>query len=320
MKKKKHQSLPLNFNKRKLIKLYQEALIADNSPEYVQQQLEQYLVKNYETLHLFEQEKKTPRLKILPYSFITLGLILIFVAVWPIFKYYLIFPTFTKKNLISPIPLEQVLEVNPIVAVKAEVNENYQADEFINAKIPEPQIVAEDLDFTDLNNWFKEETQTDVNKQLDPSQQIEYHLEIPAVDIYNAKVIFGSNDLDGSLIQYAGTAKPGEKGTTVIFGHSVLRQFYNPKESNPNRYISIFSKIMTLEKGDKIYLKTPKITYTYMVSDKTEVKPEDTYILKQNYNVRNLKLVTCVPEGTYLRRGVVTAQLIPIKEDIIETE
>jgi sortase (surface protein transpeptidase) len=39
------------------------------------------------------------------------------------------------------------------------------------------------------------------------------------------------------------------------------------------------------------------------------VKPEDVFILEQNYEEKTLKLVTCVPEGTYLRRGVITATL-----------
>jgi LPXTG-site transpeptidase (sortase) family protein len=67
---------------------------------------------------------------------------------------------------------------------------------------------------------------------------------------------------------------------------------------------------MTLEKGDRIYLYYGDARYTYMVEAKTEVKPTDTYILSQDYSSRQLKLVTCTPEGTYLRRGVVTAQLI----------
>lgn len=67
---------------------------------------------------------------------------------------------------------------------------------------------------------------------------------------------------------------------------------------------------MTLEPGDKIYLVYGDIKYTYMVQSTTEVKPTDTYILSQDYNNHQLKIVTCVPEGTSLRRGVVTAQLI----------
>ncbi len=47
----------------------------------------------------------------------------------------------------------------------------------------------------------------------------------------------------------------------------------------------------------------------YGVKEKTEVKPTDLFILDQDKSVRELKLVTCTPEGTTLRRGVVTAVL-----------
>jgi LPXTG-site transpeptidase (sortase) family protein len=67
---------------------------------------------------------------------------------------------------------------------------------------------------------------------------------------------------------------------------------------------------MTLENGDRIYLTYDNVKYTYVVQGKTEVKPDDTFILAQRIDVRQLKLVTCVPEGTVLRRGVVTAQLV----------
>ena len=116
--------------------------------------------------------------------------------------------------------------------------------------------------------------------------------------------------MNKSLIAFPGTALPGEYGAPVIFGHSVLRQFYNPNEKNPRRYNSIFSTIMTLKNGDQIYVTHDNIKYTYVVQEKTEVKPTDVYILNQKYDAAHLKLVTCTPEGTYLRRGVVTAQLV----------
>ena len=67
---------------------------------------------------------------------------------------------------------------------------------------------------------------------------------------------------------------------------------------------------MTLQSGDEIFLTHDDAQYKYVVRDKTEVKPEDTYILAQQFDSRKLKLVTCVPEGTYLKRGVVTAELV----------
>jgi LPXTG-site transpeptidase (sortase) family protein len=138
----------------------------------------------------------------------------------------------------------------------------------------------------------------------------EYTIDIPTLNITNAVIKVGGSNLDESLIAYPGTAMPGEFGAPVIFGHSVLRQFYNPSEKNPRRYNSIFSTIMTLKPGDKIYVTADGVKYTYLVQDKSEVKPEDVYILNQDFGSKKLKLVTCTPEGTYLRRGVITAQLI----------
>jgi LPXTG-site transpeptidase (sortase) family protein len=66
---------------------------------------------------------------------------------------------------------------------------------------------------------------------------------------------------------------------------------------------------MTLKIGDEIIVRDDAITYTYKVTSKTEVKPTDVFILDQDQTSRQLKLVTCVPEGTTLRRGVVTAVL-----------
>ncbi len=71
---------------------------------------------------------------------------------------------------------------------------------------------------------------------------------------------------------------------------------------------------MTMKPGEKIYVTYDGIRYTYSVQKKVEVKPEDTYILEQEYAAKQLKLVTCVPEGTYLRRGVVLAQLEEISQ------
>ena len=168
-------------------------------------------------------------------------------------------------------------------------------------------ILDQALDFTDLSNWFNEDLEV---AELATSEFVEYSLDIPSLNISNAKVRVGGNDLNQSLIHYPGTGLPGQLGAPVIFGHSVLRQFYNPSEKNPRRYNSIFSKIMLLEKGDKIYLTKDGVKYTYLVQSRTEVKPDDTFILAQRYDVRQLKLVTCTPEGTTLRRGVVTAQLV----------
>lgn len=161
-------------------------------------------------------------------------------------------------------------------------------------------VVYEELDYRKPENWFPGATLPKPN----PSKITHYNLSIPKIRIKDAVVEIGGGDLGKSLIHYPGTANPGEYGAPIIFGHSILRQFYNPKN-----YISIFSTIMTLTQGDEITINYDGVEYTYRVVDKLEVKPTDVQILEQRYDGRFLKLVTCVPEGTYLRRGIIVAEL-----------
>ena len=172
-------------------------------------------------------------------------------------------------------------------------------------------MIDEELNYTKLNTWFTGSLpELAAGQAQRPDIVKEFTLDIPSLDIYNAEVKIGGTDLNSSLISYEGTALPGNPGAPVIFGHSVLRQFYNPSEKNPRRYNSIFSTIMTMKNGDEIFVTYDGVKYRYIVQEKAEVQPEDVYILTQQYDARQLKLVTCTPEGTYLRRGVVTAQLV----------
>lgn len=222
------------------------------------------------------------QVKIIPLIMIAIGSTTIGAVVGPIIAYFtVISPRLNSgRNMISPLPSAA----------------NFQ---ILGAKNFSPAVYQQ-LDYTKPENWFPEAGY--------PSQNVSkitgYNLSIPKIRIDNATVAVGGTDLSKSLIQYPGTANPGETGAPVIFGHSILRQFYNPKN-----YMSVFSTIMTLEYGDEILIKFDGVNYRYKVVDKIEVKPEDIQILEQKYNGRYLKLVTCVPEGTYLRRGVIIAEL-----------
>ena len=215
------------------------------------------------------------------------------------------------SQLKAPVPPDQVLDATPLFLADSQ---GYSAEEFGEEDSDsEPIILDTALDYTNLSNWFGSDDAPQFAQDAEEGQVISYMIDIPKVDVKNAIVAVGGTDLNHGLIQYPGTANPGQAGSPVIFGHSILRQFYNPDESNSRRYKSIFSYIMTLERGDKIFVTVEGVKYTYVVQSKTEVKPTDTYILSQRYDARQLKLVTCTPEGTYLRRGVVTAQLVKNK-------
>ena len=159
--------------------------------------------------------------------------------------------------------------------------------------------------YKNLSNWSSEYK---IIPQAE-SGNVKYFLSIPALRIKDAEVYIGGEDLSKSLIQYPGTARPGQYGNTVIFGHSVLPVFFNPKN-----YMSIFSTIPKLKKGDELFVNTKDVIYRYKVSDMFEVEPDNLDILDQKLNDSFLSLVTCVPPGHPLkpRRLVVRARLAEI--------
>jgi sortase A len=132
-----------------------------------------------------------------------------------------------------------------------------------------------------------------------------YTLSIPNLGISQAIVKYGHTDLKKSLIQYPDTAMPGTLGNTVIFGHSVLPQFFSP-----TNYVSIFSTLHTLKNGDRVELVYDNTTYTYAIYDMYEVEPEELSPLAQTFDDRRLTIITCTPPGTYLRRLIIRASLV----------
>lgn len=259
-------------------------------------------LKKYQRKVIWARRKRKTKkgfLRLLPGISITLGSVMLANALWPIMAYFAFTsPNLQRNELVSALPEVSVIEESQTVAVANAANQNDM-----------PKIIHQNLDFTNLSNWFPDSGLPEVASNSWENEVDHYTLNIPSLNIHHAEVKIGGMNLDESLVQYPGTAEPGRAGAPVIFGHSVLRQFYNPSEKNPRRYFSIFSKIMTMKTGDQIEIEYDGITYTYSVLKKVEVKPEDLFILQQDYDNKFLKLITCVPEGTYLRRGVVIAQL-----------
>lgn len=160
-------------------------------------------------------------------------------------------------------------------------------------------------DLTHASNWFV----GGVSQSGFTNSKIQFYtIDIPRLRIENATVAIGGEDLNESLIQYPGTALPGRPGNTVIFGHSILPIFYNPKN-----YIAMFSLLPTLKKGDEIFIEYDGISYVYSVESMFEVMPTDIQVLDQDTSNSFITLVTCVPPGdpTNPKRLVVRAKVIP---------
>ena len=322
---RKKTAPPASVQKDDLVKLYRDAVLSGTSLEKLDQKIDRMMSRSVVTEEIEQGDVTTKVTSIkyqiplsvrigaflLPVILISTGLFLVGNAALPIVNYYLTtVPSLASSDLTAPVPRENILNVSPVVVADNTVATAYAKEETAD----EPIIIDTQLDYTNLANWFSGADLTALEVPEDQEYVTEYILDIPKLEIENARVAVGGTDLDKSLIQYPGTAQPGDPGAPVIFGHSVLRQFYNPSEKNSRRYVSIFSTIMTLKPGDEIFVTHGGVKYKYVMREKTEVKPEDVHILTQNYDAKQLKLVTCTPEGTYLRRGVVTAQLVTSDE------
>jgi len=193
----------------------------------------------------------------------------------------------------------------PFVAYEITKRDNYP--DLVSPINYDLEELTKSADYTKASNWFPQDP--DVSKDSFSSSRVSYYtLSIPSLNIKSATVGIGGEDLSENLIQYPGTANPGKRGNSVIFGHSILPQFYNPEN-----YLSIFSLLPTLSRGDEINISYDGVSYKYEVEDMFEVSPRDIQILEQNTNDSFITLVTCTPPGhpNKPKRLIVRARIVP---------
>lgn len=141
-----------------------------------------------------------------------------------------------------------------------------------------------------------------------------YTLKIPAIGVEAPIVMEKSTDvniilnrLKDGVVHYAGSPLPGDKGASVIFGHSSAYPWYK------GSYGSIFALLGRLKIGDMIYIKNGDKTLTYKVTDSLVFHP-----LSNNARISQIEstdsstivLVSCWPVGTDYQRIAVRAELI----------
>jgi len=109
--------------------------------------------------------------------------------------------------------------------------------------------------------------------------------------------------LKSGVVQYAGTAHPGEVGNAVIVGHS------SDYPWSDGKYKTVFALLDKLEVGDKIVIPYQSDKFVYAVTSSKVVRPTDLSVLKKS-TTPTLTLLTCYPVGTTRNRLIVTAKLI----------
>lgn len=136
------------------------------------------------------------------------------------------------------------------------------------------------------------------------------NVEIPVV--YDEKSVEEKsvqNALERGVLHYATTSAPGEKGNSVIFGHS------SNNILNRGQYKFAFVLLSKLDTGDVFYLNYNGTRYTYKVFDKKVVKPTDLGVLGNAGRPATATLITCDPPGTSINRLVVVGEQISPSPD-----
>ncbi|MFA5769918.1 MAG: sortase [Patescibacteria group bacterium] len=244
-------------------------------------------------LHVYLKRKhysaKKKTVNFFSYIFLIAGAMLLFWSFYPIVSFSIYSKLYLKNDINAPISgnntASSLKEANSILGAFNIFSNNLR-------------------DYTQASIWFPASPQLNQLSQLTVK---EYTLSIPKLNIKQARVVVGGEDLTKSLVHYLPQSLPGEYGNVAIFGHSTLPQLYNPKD-----YKTIFTYLSSLEKGDKIFVNVGEFEYQYEVTTLFIVKPKDISVLEQKKDDSYLTLITCEPPGTWLERLVITAKLTKI--------
>lgn len=213
------------------------------------------------------------RIPLFPFVSFSLGISILVWVIWPLLSFQL-FHSQSRGHVVTPL-----------------------AEEIITSAFGSEQSP----DISKANAWLPKNTTPNTDSPVES-----YAISIPKLRIHKAQVKIGTDDLSKSIIHFGSTGLPGKYGNSVLFGHSILPQFYDPKN-----YMSIFSLLPQLKENDEIFVHFDGIDYRYRVVAYRVTTPDDVTGLEQRYDDSYITLVTCVPPGTYLQRLWVTAKLIP---------
>jgi LPXTG-site transpeptidase (sortase) family protein len=110
-------------------------------------------------------------------------------------------------------------------------------------------------------------------------------------------------ELEKGIIKYPGSADPGQKGNSFIFGHSSNYPWAK------GEYNDVFALLNELDNGDEIIVYFEQKKFVYVVKDKKIVKPGHVSSLGGTNDMSQLTLMTCWPLGTTLNRLLVITEL-----------
>lgn len=163
-------------------------------------------------------------------------------------------------------------------------------------------------------NTVKPENTVQPEISYNQNQQVEIiktekpdSIEIPKIELEAPLIFINSKEkkdyieaLKKGAVHWAGSVLPGEKGMTVILGHSA--PYFWPKKD----YNWIFRRLNELEEGDEIFINFKNKKYRYLVTKKLFLKPGEEIPVEDLTKYLNMvSLISCYPPETGIKRILV---------------
>jgi sortase A len=224
--------------------------------------------------------------KISGVTLIIFGIGTLFYFFFPLFSFHLyLSSSFADGNIEAPLPKRFVVEGNSSIG-------NLLTSGITNVT----------TNYKDARNWFP-----DFQKGVGVDNEVvkQFALSIPSQGIYRSTVSADDFDLSKHLVEYFTTSKnPVDKGTSVIFGHSTLPQWFDPKN-----YMTVFARMHLIKDGDEVIITVNGQDFHYKVFSISIMDSTNPNIFSQSFDNSYITLVTCTPPGTTWKRLVVRASL-----------
>lgn len=167
--------------------------------------------------------------------------------------------------------------------------------------------------------WFRQDelkkgTVSAEKEKLLPLTDDDFYLSIPTLDVSAPVVLEKSTDqnkifdrLEEGVVHYGSSPLPGQKGASIILGHSSAYPWYKGK------YGSVFALLGRLKTGDVIKIQNGDKILNYKVSQSLVFYPfsKDKRLEQlEKSDKSSIILVSCWPVGTNYRRIAIRADLI----------
>ncbi len=136
-------------------------------------------------------------------------------------------------------------------------------------------------------------------------------IEIPAINLSADIANPATTDIEvldqtllSGAVRYPTSAKLGETGNVVLFGHSSYLPIVN------NQALKTFNGIQKLKAGDKVSVYSENVVYVYAVRSVSRESVDNNKAIPLSVSGKQLTLVTCNSFATKSDRFIVVADFV----------